>query len=400
MTKLVRVMLMGVFCLSLFSGFAGAKDAIDPKDKTDYHPVIIEFKELIDNDPIVRMSLARMIEQIPDTYKEHHLKSIEDMLSQLNDVLTRAPEYNETLLVGTPFSEILIWTMGAPAGFEAYRNEKINAMLKKLLGAWSEFLNSKESLYVFNDTPKGWKCEKAMEKLNMSDYQYDPEDEYWGFKSWNDFFTRKLAKGARPVAEPENDKVIVSGCDATVYRISENVQKQSRFWIKSQPYSLNDMLANDESVDQFVGGSIYQAFLSPFNYHRWHSPISGTIKKAYVKEGLYFGQVDAVGEDPTDQDKSEGYITHVQTRALIFIEADDPAIGLMCFMPVGMVEISSCIINENIKAGYHVEKGEELGYFQFGGSTHCLIFRPGVIKEFNAEPNKLYKVGERIGTSN
>lgn len=398
--RLLRIAFMGVFCLSLFSGFAGAQDAIDSKDKTDYHPVILEFKELIDTDPIVRMSLARMIEQIPDTYKEHHLKSVEDMLSQLNDVLTRAPEYNETLLVGTPFSEILIWTMGTPAGLEAYRNEKINAMFKKLLKVWSEFLDSKGSLYVLNNTPNGWKSEKAMEKLNMSDYQYDPEDEHWGFKSWNDFFTRKLAKGARPITEPENDKVIVSGCDATVYRISENVQKKSRFWIKEQPYSLNDMLANDDSVDQFVGGIVYQAFLSPFNYHRWHSPISGIIKKTYVKEGLYFGQVDSEGQDPTDQDNSEGYITHVQTRALFFIEADDPAIGLMCFMPVGMVEISSCIIDENIKAGYHVKKGEELGYFQFGGSTHCLIFRPGAIKEFNAEPNKLYKVGEKIAIAN
>jgi phosphatidylserine decarboxylase len=48
-----------------------------------------------------------------------------------------------------------------------------------------------------------------------------------------------------------------------------------------------------------------------------------------------------------------------------------------------MVEVSSCIIASNIKLGYHVEKGEELGYFQFGGSTHCLVFRPGAIAEFS-----------------
>jgi phosphatidylserine decarboxylase len=52
-------------------------------------------------------------------------------------------------------------------------------------------------------------------------------------------------------------------------------------------------------------------------------------------------------------------------------------------MPVGMVEISSCKILPKIKPGYHLEKGEEIGYFQFGGSTSCLIFQKGVIKQFD-----------------
>lgn len=388
---------MGFFFL-IFTSFSVSTEKGEKYE--NFHPVILEFKKLIDDDPVVRMYLTQMIKQIPQEYKTQHLKNVDDMLCQLNEVLKCAPDYNQTLLVGTPFSAILIWTMGTPAGFAAYRNEKINAMFKKILAVWTDFLNSKESLYVINDSPSGWKCKEAQEQLKMTDYQYDPKDKYWGFKSWNDFFTRKLAGNARPIAQPENDKVIVSACDSTVYKISKNVQKYSEFWIKSQPYSLNDMLANDELVDKFVGGCVYQAFLSPFNYHRWHSPVSGTIEKAFVKDGLYFSQAESEGEDPTDQDYSEGYITHVQTRALFFIKADDPKIGLMCFMPVGMVEISSCIINDNIKPGYHVKKGEELGYFQFGGSTSCLIFRPGSIKEFNAETDKFYKVGEQIAIAN
>ena len=67
-------------------------------------------------------------------------------------------------------------------------------------------------------------------------------------------------------------------------------------------------------------------------------------------------------------------------RALIFIEADEPAIGLVCLMPVGMAEVSSCMVG--VKEGQHVRKGDEIGFFQFGGSTHCLVFRPGVIGEF------------------
>ena len=66
----------------------------------------------------------------------------------------------------------------------------------------------------------------------------------------------------------DDDKVIVSACESTPYGISTDVQRQDRFWIKSQPYSLEDMLADDDSVDQFVGGTVYQAFLSATNYHR------------------------------------------------------------------------------------------------------------------------------------
>jgi phosphatidylserine decarboxylase len=47
-----------------------------------------------------------------------------------------------------------------------------------------------------------------------------------------------------------------------------------------------------------------------------------------------------------------------------------------------MSEVSSCLIDSKVMPGYHVGKGEELGYFQFGGSTHCLVFRPGAIAEF------------------
>jgi len=54
----------------------------------------------------------------------------------------------------------------------------------------------------------------------------------------------------------------------------------------------------------------------------------------------------------------------------------------MVVMPVGMGEISSCMINHKVKSGAHIIKGDELGYFQYGGSTVCCIFRPGAIGAF------------------
>ena len=234
---------------------------------------------------------------------------------------------------------------------------------------------------MLNDSPAGWKSAEAQRAVGIEQFEYDPQEEHWGFASWNDFFTRRFKDGARPVASPDDDKVIVSACESKPYGISTDVQRQDRFWIKSQPYSLEDMLANDDSVDEFVGGTVYQAFLSATNYHRWHSPVAGTIVRAFVQQGTYYSEADSEGKDAVEPMNSQSYLAHVAARAIILIEADDPVIGLMAFVPVGM---SRSPLADRLEGddGYHVGKGEELGYFQFGGSTHCLLFRPGAIAEF------------------
>jgi phosphatidylserine decarboxylase len=348
------------------------------------HPVIVEFQELIDTEPVVRMYMHQMVAQVPTSksYRKRHLESVEQLLRLINEVLTMAPEFSETAVVITPLTAILDWTMGTTAGFSAYRDPRLNAMLKKILTVWCEFLSGRESLYVLNDSPSGWKSPAAQRTIGIEQFEHDPHDEYWGFVSWNDFFTRRFRAGERPLASPDDDRVIANACESTPYAISTDVKAQDRFWIKSQPYSLQDMLANDESVGQFVGGTVYQAFLSATNYHRWHSPVSGTIVRAFVQDGTYYSEADSEGEDAVEPRNSQAYITHVAVRAIIFIEADEPAIGLMAFVAVGMVEVSSCVIDPKMTSGYHVGKGDELGYFQFGGSTHCLIFRPGVIADF------------------
>src|ERR1700761_540095 len=352
-------------------------------EQAELHPVLVEFRELINTDPVVRMYIDQMIAQVPETkpYRKRHVKSVPDLLRLINEVLTLAPEFGDNQ-VATPLGAILDWTMGTRAGFAAYRDPRINAMIQKILNAWCEFLSSRDSLYALNDSPSGWKCAQAWRAVGIEQYQHDPKDQHWGFASWNDFFTRRFKDGERPVASPDDDKVIVSACESTPYGISTDVKRQDRFWIKSQPYSLADMLAHDDSVDQFVGGTVYQAFLSATNYHRWHSPVAGTIVRAFVQEGTYYSEPDSEGADAVEPMNSQSYLAHVAARAIVIIEADDPVVGQLAFVAVGMSEVSSCLIGPQVKPGYHIAKGEELGYFQFGGSTHCLVFRPGAIAEF------------------
>ncbi len=350
----------------------------------ELHPAVRELKDLIDRDAVVRMYFERMIAEVPSgrEYSKQHVKDLPQLLRLIDEVLTMAPEFSETSMVATPLGAILDWTMGTPSGFAAYRDPRVNAALKRILTAWCEFLDSPDSLFVLNDSPNGWMSPEARRVIDIDQYEHDPDDEHWGFTSWNDFFTRRFKEGRRPVAAPDDDKVIVSACESKPYGISTDVQRRDRFWIKSQPYSLEEMLAGDPAVDEFVGGTVYQAFLSATNYHRWHSPVAGTIVRAFNVGGTYYSEADTEGKGATEPQNSQAYLAHVAARAVILIEADDPAIGLVAFVPVGMSEVSSCLIRDGIMPGRHVAKGEELGHFQFGGSTHCLVFRPGVIDEF------------------
>ena len=355
------------------------------------HPEIAEFQALIESDPEIFMLFNQMFEQVPrrppydkDPCGKPQVRDYRQMLALLNTIMTHAPEFDCAGLVGCPINSIFDWSMGTAAGMAAFLNERVNVQLKKVLNAWGRFLSSPDSAYVLNEHPQtGWFGDDA--RKAMPDFEREfvcaPDRPHWGFRSWDDFFTREFRPGVRPVAEPDDPTIIVNACESAPYRIARQVNYRDRFWIKSQPYSIVHMLANDALAPLFAGGTIYQAYLSPLSYHRWHSPVTGTVTKAYVKDGTYFAEAASHGFDPAGPNDSQAYITEVATRALIFIEADCPGIGLMCVMAVGMAEVSTCQITAY--EGQHVRKGDQIGVFHFGGSTHCLLFRPGVRLEFD-----------------
>jgi phosphatidylserine decarboxylase len=287
------------------------KDTIDEAEKrsTSFHPVVEEFRFMIESDPVMYMYFSQMFEQQPrfpppPGSGDVKIKDYHQMLVVMNHVISTAPTYNTTGMVGCPLNAVLDFSMITPAGLSAFLMQKVNTMLRKVLNVWARYLDSEDSLY---------------------------------------------------------------------------------FWLKAQPYSLRHMLSG-HFVDRFSGGTVYQAFLSAKQYHRWHSPVTGIIRKMDLVPGTYYAEAAAEGFDPAGPNDSQGYIAHIATRALIFIEADNPAIGLLCIVLIGMAEVSSCMLvrsqGEPLQEGQRVKKGDQIGYFQFGGSTHCLVFRPGVIAEF------------------
>lgn len=369
---------------------ASLKKEADANPKPQ-QPVIEEFQRLIESDPEIYMYFHQMFDDLPpeEKYKKDptgapQVRDYQTMLRLMNHILTTAPEYNKTGLVGFPINAILDWPMATSGGFSAFLNDKVNAQLKKILNAWGEFLRSPESAYVLSDDPKkGWfgRDAKAAMPNFKTEFECDPMASHYGFKSWDDFFTRLFRSGQRPVAAPEDDSVIDNACESAPYKIARGVKSIDRFWIKSQPYSLRHMFGEDPVHQNFIGGTIYQAFLSALSYHRWHSPVNGTVVKAWNIDGSYYSETPVVRYDPAAPNESQGYITEVAARAVILIQADNPKIGLMAFLAVGMAEVSTCEVT--VKEGQRVRKGEQIGMFHFGGSTHCLIFRPGVTVDFD-----------------
>lgn len=360
------------------------------------HPAIAQLQDLIESDPEIFMLFSQMFEQVPrrppydrDPTGKPQVRDYPHMLKLMNTIISHAPEFEQTGLVGCPLNAILDWSMGTAAGTAAFLNDRVNAQLKRVLDAWACFLCSRDSAYVLSEHPtKGWfgaDARRAMPDF-ARDFACDPAAPHWGYRSWDEFFTRELRDGARPIAAPGDDAVIVNACESAPYRIARRVEYRDRFWIKSQPYSIVHMLANDERAALFAGATIYQAYLCPLSYHRWHSPVTGTITRAYVKSGSYYAEAASQGFDPEGPNDSQSYITEVATRALIFIEADNPAIGLMCVLAVGMAEVSTCQIT--VHEGQRVKKGDQIGMFHYGGSSHCLIFRREVTLEFDHHGQK------------
>ena len=383
------------------------------------------FKDMVEMDSVLSGNMEAMFKEAmlyrgTDPLGDAAVEDFDEFLRLLNHIMTEAPEFTECPdtsgadapcgLIGFPINALLDWPMATSFGYTVFSNALVNQQFKKILGHWSQYLISEESRSVLVEDhpdriPKviAWLSDTAQKEMvdvacQASDDQdacqdmrfedffiCDPADPYYGFKSWDDFFTRRFVDGVRPVATGKNE--IANACESAPLHVVENVSESAEFWLKGQPYSLQNMMGFEPMAARFAGGTVYQAFLSALSYHRWNSPVTGIVRKAYVIDGSYFlenryeGFLHPQDADPSAPNDSQPFLTAVATRAVIFIEAEEPDVGLMCFIAVGMAEVSSCEIT--VHEGQRLTKGEEMGMFHFGGSTHCLIFRPEVKLDFH-----------------
>jgi phosphatidylserine decarboxylase len=395
------------------------KDAVASAQQL--HPTLQEFKIFIETDSSIFDLFQRMFQEIPSisayNYDPSGQPQIRDYLTMLrvfNVLMTRGPSwiYNtegQKALIGFPLNAVLAHPMGTAAGLTLFSRPDVNHHIQRILDSWADFLASPASTSVLTTDSNGWFSDGALDALACvvsegdplnsisfaEAYICDPTVVAYGYQSWDDFFTRRFRPGIRPTASPNDNSIIINACESSPYRIAHNVKLRDEFTLKDQPYSLLNMLDDNPLAPQFDGGTVYQAFLSALSYHRWHAPVTGTIVDVVHIPGTYFLQNafqgfaninTATGEPEPDlsaPNKSQAYLCQKATRTLIFIRSDDARIGLMAVLLVGMAEVSSC--EAFVEKGQRVQKGDEVGTFHYGGSTHCLIFRAEVRLRFVPE---------------
>ncbi len=363
-------------------------------------PVMQNFKAWVTGHGVYRMWLNSMIEQanayvagLPDeTRKEIKtdgdviwIEGYDSFFEILNEIITTSPSFNTTAQVGTPMNGFLAVAMGTKAGAALFHDATFNQQFKQVLDAWNTFLKSCSSLDKLDindpEKPGSWISAAAHQAGVWNEMEHDPQQPGYGFDSWNSFFIRKFLPGVRPFqGNPETQ--IDIGCETTPWRYANDLKLESNFWVKDIPYSLLDLFGGRQPwAKLFEGGQLYQGFLSATHYHRWNAPLDGELVRSWVEPGTYFAQRPDQGEDQGTWEgtESQPYLGHVAARAVfIFKHKKCGYVALIC---IGMVEVSTCVIEPStfiVGEGADpvpIRRGTEIGRFEFGGSTHMMIFQ-------------------------
>jgi phosphatidylserine decarboxylase len=368
-------------------------------------PEMQAFKAWVTSHSVYRMWVTSMIDQAnafilsldEKTRKEIKgdgdvlwIEGYDSLFEILNEIITTSPSFNTTAQVGTPMNGLLAVAMATEAGLALFHDTTFNLQFKNVLNAWNTFLKSSASLDkldIQHPEKKGSWISKAAKKAGVWDQMvHDPAKPGYGYDSWNSFFIRQFVPGARPFKGDPKININI-GCETTPWQYENNVKLETHFWVKDVDYSLLDLFGGQRQwAKLFKGGQIYQGFLSATHYHRWRAPLDGAIVRSWVQPGTYFAQRPGQGEDPGTWEgtESEPYLGHVAARAIFIFE--HKSCGYVALICIGMVEVSTCLIEPST---FIVEEGSEpvsitrdteIGHFEFGGSTHIMVFQKGRVR--------------------
>jgi phosphatidylserine decarboxylase len=136
-----------------------------------------------------------------------------------------------------------------------------------------------------------------------------------------------------------------------------------------------ELLQDEKLAKAFNGGTFVHYFLSPFDYHRFHSPADGMVKACKVVQGNVFLDVELNGDGEFHApDSSVGGYEFQQSRGVFVVDTGSPA-GLIASVPIGMAQVSGVEMYTKKLKGKQVKKGDEFGKFMFGGSDTILLFQ-------------------------
>ncbi len=359
-----------VVVLSLVALSFGAGDQA-PKQSTRHAPVVEDLVQLLHTRPDLRAALE-------DAIRTANLKGIQNteaFLDHLDDLVTEFPTRRET----PPEPLQVTYIIDQAPEDRLNRNESFNAWMKKYMKAWGEFLNTSVSA-------AGIPSFTALPNFHMDDYFAEPS----GWLTFNQFFACEVKPGKRPIADPRNDKVIVSPADS-VFAGKWDIDTNSKVTVKGVTWPIAKLLEGSPYQDAFKNGIYTHSFLKFDDYHRYHVPVAGKIKEVRKIQGRVYVNVIRKADGSLQVIDGDTY-QYNQERGLIVIDA--PEVGLVAVLPIGMGVVSS--VNLTPEVGVRLQKGDEFGFFMFGGSDIVMLFQNKNIV-IDAEVGRKYLQGQRIG---
>ncbi|KAK4462040.1 phosphatidylserine decarboxylase-domain-containing protein [Cladorrhinum samala] len=275
-----------------------------------------------------------------------------------------------------------------------YKGLKSNSMEKKRIRKLLKSLSIKQGK-KYDDPASKAEIPKfiAFHGLDLTEVLL-PLDE---FKSFNEFFYRALKPGARPVSAPNNPKIVVSPADCRSV-VFNSVDQATNVWVKGRDFTIKRLLGDaypDDAHKYENGGALGIFRLAPQDYHRFHIPVDGVMLEPKTIAGEYYtvnpmairSALDVYGEN-----------------VRVVVPIDSPEFGRVMVICVGAMMVGSTVITRN--GGDEVKRGEELGYFKFGGSTIVLLFETGkmvfdddLVDNSTGALETLIRVGMSVGHS-
>jgi phosphatidylserine decarboxylase len=187
------------------------------------------------------------------------------------------------------------------------------------------------------------------------------------FASFNDFFIRKLKPLARPVVQGEKRLVMPADGRHLVF------PRFDRFFVKGQEFLLDSFLQDSAWGNRYSEGSMAISRLCPTDYHRFHFPCDGVPSKPkWINGHLYSVNPMALRKRIAILCENKRAVTEFETEHF----------GTILYVEIGATSVGS--IHQTYQPDAPVEKGDEKGYFEFGGSCLVLLFEKGRV-QFDAD---------------
>jgi phosphatidylserine decarboxylase len=272
-----------------------------------------------------------------------------------------------------PSAGMLKWLYNAPMG-----KLTLNALFKRkfVSALGGAFMNSRLSQK---------RIERFIQEYDMDMSAYIvPEN---GYQTFNEFFYRKVKPTARPIGEG-----VVAPADGKVLAFPSLKDVRS-FFVKGSEFTAKSFLLDEQLAQKYADGAMLIVRLAPTDYHRFHFPATGTITDSTIIKGHYFSV------SPLALKKSLEIFCQNQREYSILTTSE---YGDILFSEVGATMVGSII--HTYTPNSSIQKGDEKGYFAFGGSTIVLLFEKGkitfsedLVENTQNGLETVIKMGETIG---